>query len=194
MKKAKLIALMLVITMIVVSCKKETGPTGPTGPQGPAGSAGTANVIYSPWTGFDVANWSAPVNEFGKVMRIYSAAAPGVTQTIIDNGAVLVYFKTNGTQDPSLLPIVQYNIMEAVDQYVGSRLVVGTIEITFYNIGNNVDPDIFTGDSTQNAYRYVIIPGGVAGGKNMETNDGKTSADFMHMSYKEVCQNFNIPE
>ena len=68
-----------------------SGPAGPTGPTGPQGPAGTANVIYSPWTAFTDPNWSAStVDIFGKTARRYTAAAPGITATILSQGTVLV--------------------------------------------------------------------------------------------------------
>jgi hypothetical protein len=195
MKKAKLMSLLFIMAIVAVSCKKETGPAGPQGNEGPAGPAGTANVIYSSWVGFDSSHWGSPVSEWGQVKRIYSATAPGITQSVIDRGAVLVYFKLWGTPEPSPLPIIA-NITLFTHQYLGFRLVPDTIQLTYFDLEDNNDPGTFTGDSTTNAYRYVIIPGGIAGNKSMTGNDNSqpNMADLRKMTYSEVCAYFKIPE
>src|SRR5690242_16273859 len=101
MRKFRLLTiLLLAVAFIAVNCTKEgpegpagatgpqgpagvqgpagpagpAGPNGPAGPTGPQGPAGTANVIYSPWTDFVGATWSAATVEFGKTVRNYPAA------------------------------------------------------------------------------------------------------------------------
>jgi hypothetical protein len=199
MKKVKLISLLIVIAIVAVSCKKETGPEGPQGTQGPAGpagttgSTGTANVIYSGWKGFDAAHWK-PYVEFTRNMEVYGAAAPQIDQNIINNGAVLVYLKFTNVSTPMPLPLV-LGITGSGNQYLGFRLETDTIRIVFYDLEDNLDPSTFTGDSTQNAYRYIIIPGGTAGSKHMQNgqNTPPSIADLKKMSYAEVFRYFNIP-
>ena len=226
--------LALAITFLAVSCTKEgpegpvgasgpqgptgqtgpigpigpagpTGPAGPQGPVGPQGPAGTANVIYSPWTPFLAPNWSAStVNLFGKVARQYTAAAPGITASIMSQGVVLVYFQGGGSNGTNrILPYISYNFTQPVNQEIEPSFVVGSILINFFNLDNNNDPGTFTGVAgppvSGNMYRYVIIPGVVAGGRSAEkaaeiNGQVYTESQLKAMSYQQVCQLLRIPQ
>jgi len=218
MRKLRLLSILaLAITFIAVSCTKEgpegpvgatgpqgptgatgaTGPTGPTGPQGPAGPTGpqgppgTANVIYSPWTDFVGATWLPAANEFGKTVRNYPAAAPGVTASVVTTGVVLVYWRDLGLPNPQQMPSISYNITQPVNQYLGFELLAGTIRIKFFNIDNTNDPGTFSGAG--NSYRYIIIPGGIAGGRAAGAGGTNYTAEQLKaMPYAQVCRLFNI--
>jgi hypothetical protein len=225
MRKFRLLSLLLIaLSFIIINCTKEgpegpagatgpqgppgtngtTGPAGATGPQGPAGStgpqgpAGTANVIYSPWTDFVNATWSAPVVEFGKTVRNYPATAPGVTASIVTTGVVLVYWRDQGLPNPQQMPSISYNITQAVNQYLGFALLTGQIQIKFFNIDNTNDPGTFSGAG--NSYRYIIIPGGVAGGRGVNEHvaeiNGQTYSEsqLKTMSYTQVCNLLHIAQ
>jgi hypothetical protein len=219
MRKFRLLSLLaLALTIIVAGCTKEgpEGPAGATGPQGPAGGIGpagpaggigpqgpigpvgpigpqgipgTANVIYSAWTDFVNATWSAPVVEFGKTVRNYPAPAPGVTSGIITTGVVLVYWRDIGLPNPQQMPSISFNITQAVNQYLGFALLVGQIQIKFFNIDNVNDPGTFSGAG--NSYRYIIIPGSVAGGRSATL--GYTVDELKAMPYEKVCSLLHIP-
>lgn len=216
MRKFKLLSLLaFAIVFIAVSCTKEgpegpagatgtqgptgaggpagptgpIGPNGPTGPTGPTGPAGTANVIYSPWSLVSAANWSAPINEFGKIVRIYSLTAPGVTSSIINTGVVIVYHRNGGLPNPSPLPFTTYNVTQPVNQYLGFDLTAGTIRVKFYNIDNNLDP----GTTVSSEFRYIIIPGSVAGGRSANIGGTNYTADQLKaMPYSQVCELLKI--
>jgi hypothetical protein len=230
MRKFRLLSLLLLATaFIFVNCTKEgpegpagatgaqgptgangpagaagpqglTGPAGPAGPAGPQGVAGTANVIYSSWTSFVAATWSAAVVEFGKTVRNYPAVAPGITQAILDQGVVLSYIKfplpANTTYPlPAVLNGVAVN---AVASSIFVENTIGILRIKHMNITDNVDPGIPVG-GTQ--YRYILIPGGVAGGRGGSTEkmaDIKgqlyTESQLKAMSYSEVCSLLNIAQ
>ena len=228
MRKFRLLSLLvLAIAFISVNCTKEgpegpagvsgvqgpAGPVGPTstvpgpiGPTGPAGAtgatgpAGTANVIYSAWTPFIIANWSAStISIFGKTARQYSAPAPGITATMLSQGAILVYFQGGGSPGTiRTLPYTTFNFTQTVNQYIEPSFIPGTIQINFYNLDNNVDPGTFTGSPgppvTGNQYRYVLIPGGVAGGRGTGPYMGYTEQELKSMSYRDVCHLLNIAE
>ncbi|MEO7922754.1 MAG: hypothetical protein ABIR30_03690 [Chitinophagaceae bacterium] len=224
--------LLVSIAFITVNCTKEgpEGPAGPAGPQGPAGTpgttgpagpagpagptgpagttgatgpAGTANVVYSPWTAFTAPNWSATtVDIFGKTARRYTAAAPGITATMLSQGTILVYFQGGGSPGTvRILPYTTYNFTQPVNQVIEPSFVVGSILINFYNLDNNLDPSTFTGTpgppATGNIYRYILIPGGVAGGRGVDPGvggSGYTRAQIEAMSYSQVCRIFRIRE
>ena len=160
------------------SCKKgDTGPAGATGPAGPIGPVGTANIIYSPWANLT----------FTGSGTAWSAqiTAPGVTQEIMDKGVVKTYFKFgtsvyegNYTNIPTGAAIYYY-------------LSVGSINLKATFAANY-------------PWRYVIIPGGVAGGRlagaadadMFVLQDGTSirKAELDKMSYEDVCSRFNIPK
>jgi hypothetical protein len=58
------------------------------------------------------------------------------------------------------------------------------------NITDNLDPGIL---ATGAQYRYVIIPGGVAGGKTTGLGGTNYTAEQLKkMPYAQVCKLFNI--
>ena len=167
-----------------------SGPAGPTGPTGPQGPAGTANVIYAPWA--SSANWNLE-NFFGKTVRRNTRSAPGITQSILDQGVVLVYGRFNVNAGVFTVPYTAFNITQSVMQIIDARLVLNNIDLRFYNDADNNDPGTLSGTE----FRYVIIPGGVAGGRSAEKTceiNGRyyTENDLKSMSYSSVCSLLHI--
>lgn len=199
------------ITLFSIGCTKEgpEGPVGAQGPQGPPGSngangatgatgpTGTANVIYSSWyttvTADWVAGYQAPNNY--NVELVYNRTAPGVTQAVLDNGVVLAYGK-NFTIGQSTLTthISPLPYQEAFNgQFYGYVTSLGKITFTY-------DPIDIIRPTTQIAgiaYRYIIIPGGVSGGRYMQgaTIGGTTYSpeDLKKMTYEQVVKLLKIP-
>src|SRR5690606_6274 len=68
-----------------------TGPRGATGATGPQGPAGTANVIYSNWLSFQQSQRDTVID--GTNLKVNHLPAPRLTQSIIDNGVVMVYWR-----------------------------------------------------------------------------------------------------
>ena len=177
-----------------------TGPAGPAGPAGSQGPVGTANVIYSAWTNFVTGTWSGAVTEFGKTVRNYPAVAPGITQSMLDQGVVLSYIKFfNPANTPYPLPAVLNGVNTAgVSSSVFIELALGILRIKHMNITDNLDPGIL---SNASQYRYVLIPGGVAGGRGGSTEkmaDIKgqlyTESQLKAMSYSQICSLLNIAQ
>jgi hypothetical protein len=213
MRRLKLLSLfLLAIIFITVSCTKEgpEGPVGAQGPQGPAGNpgaagaagvagsigpagpAGTANVIYSSWFNFTAANWgdSAMLN-LGTAKRA-NKLAPGITQAILDNGLVLAYTKNGNPAviggGPYLLPFI---IPGSPGIIVGHLPVVG--RLIYYNQTTNNTGGVAVNADYQ--FRYIIIPGGVAGGRVMSGKAAGYSVDQLKtMPYSQMIRMFNIPE
>jgi hypothetical protein len=163
-----------VCAMMLPSCKGDDGAIGPagangangsTGPAGPAGATGTANVIYSAWTMVTFTgsstSWSATLT------------APGITQAILDQGAVLVYLKT-GTQ---VYPM----------NYSGS----GGFINYYVTVGQIVFAASFNGTYQ---YRYVIIPGGVSGSRVANGSSAFTLEELKAMPYERVKALYNIQD
>ena len=194
MKKSILLSfLLLAVSFLTINCSKEgpvgpagvTGAAGPAGPAGPTGPTGASSVIYSPWFTSSVA-WTTP----GLSSSDYSfdRAAPGITQTILDNGVVMSYVKlsTEGSVVRTL-PTTAFNI-NGFHFYNFLMPSVSTIRYTYIFTDN---PDIPT---TTTQFRYIIIPGGVAGGRLPSGASHNYSAEQLRgMSYEDVIKLFNIP-
>lgn len=214
MRKFRLLSLLLLaITFISVNCTKEgpEGPVGATGPQGPAGSsgapgapgspgpAGTANVIYSAWFTTVEADWVDSYDPPYWALFGFDKAAPGVTQAVIDNGVVLSYMKDwtyfdDVSGDPlKSATVVQLPFMadiDFLDQYDFVIPVVGTLKYLYKSNFQTWTNTEIAGTS----FRYVIIPGGVAGGKMMSgPAKGHTVDQLKTMSYEQITSMFKIP-
>lgn len=206
MRKLRLLSLSLfAIAFIMVNCTKEgpegpvgatgaqgppgtPGATGATGPAGPAGPAGSS-VIYSSWFSFATANWGdSTMTNLGTVKRANRVAA--ITQAHLDQGVVLSYLAltTNPGVGPYLLPFIIPASPNALQ--VGFIPVVG--RIVYYNGFLNATTGVALNASY--SFRYVIIPGTVAGGRVMSgAAAGYTVDQLQRMSYSQVASMFNIP-
>lgn len=204
----------LLSASLVAACSKTgpagpqgpTGATGATGPQGPAGTngtngaagatgaqgpAGTANVIYSTW--FTPSAYTVTTT-FGITHLDYNKSAPGITQTILDNGTVLTYGKLNG-YNSSLWPINQVALLPiTIDYQIGTTTNIDTWSA--YATAGNLEIDLmsstnaYTSDAAINhnhSFRYIIIPGGVAGAR-------LSSPPPDYNNYDAVCKYYRIPE
>ena len=181
MKRSLLLLLLSASILAFTHCKKgdpgATGPAGPAGPTGATGATGVANVIYSPWATLTFTGSGAS----------YSAkiTAPGVTQDIMDKGVVKTYFKFGST----VYEGTYHN--QATNSGIYQYLSVG-----FINLVANFDASY--------PWRYVIIPGGIAGGRMSSgagsdvfvLQDGSTmlKSELDKMSYEDLCSRFNIPK
>ena len=176
----KIVILFIGLLMITLSCRSEDAE------QGPQGEPGTANVIYSPW--FTADNFTE-ATVYGIKNMYYVKSAPQITQEILDTGVVLVYGNLSGyvstvwpagqvSQLPISLTYVQGG--QTMTDTWSAVQTVGKLTMKFIN-----DKNYYTasGLSTVHKFRYVIIPGGVAGKQNL---------DYSKMSYKELCAKFNI--
>ena len=180
----------LLMGVLQFNCSKDgpTGPEGATGPQGPAGAAGpagSANVIYSTWFLTGAAGWDTVTNAatYG-AYATYDKAAAGVTQAVIDNGIVLAYMKgdpTTGLADDVFpLPYTVGIGFSFTDHWDFVLNAAGNIRF-LYKADFPWTPTELGGIS----FRYVIVPGGVAGGR---------MRDPRKMTYNEVCEAYGIPK
>lgn len=220
MRKFRLLSLLfLAISFIAVSCTKEgpegpagatgpqgpagiggttgatgatgaTGPQGPVGPTGPQGPAGTANVIYSSWFSIPSTDWTdSTMTNLGVAKKAYRTA-PAITQAVIDNGVVLSYLSLTTTAGvgPYLLPFTIPSSPAAL--IVGNIPTVG--RMVYYNVFANATTGVALNASY--SFRYVVIPGAVAGGRNAFVgNTGYTVEQFKTMPYEQVARIFNLP-
>jgi hypothetical protein len=210
MRKLRLLSLLSFTILIVASCTKE-GPEGPvgatgaaglpgsTGPAGPAGPTGQTNVTYSAWFATTAGNWVDSYTSPYWAVFAYDKAAPGVTQAIMDNGIVLSYMKNwtyfdDATGNPlKSLTVVQLPYLadpDFQDYYDFAVPAAGTIKY-LYKSGFHTWVQSEIAGTT---YRYVIIPGSIAGGKGTEPRyNGFTAAELKAMPYAKIAQMFNLP-
>jgi hypothetical protein len=181
---------------LVLACTKE-GPEGPAGIAGPQGAPGNPGppgagaVTYSPWFTFAAADWAdSSMGVFGDVSRAYRAA-PGVTQTILDQGIILSYANLNGIHP---LPVnIPNPFFPGETLQVGFTPSVGRIT---YFIADLIYPDA-TGITLTAPMRYVLVPGTIAGGRGINgfvSYQGYSADELRRMTYDEVKSAFNIPD
>ena len=208
MRKLRLLSLLLLaFTFLIINCTKDGpqgpagpagpqgppgvtggfGPVGPAGPQGPTGPAGTANVIYSSWAAFSTWADTTIANPSLGVVSRSLRAAPGVTTAVLTSGVVLNYWNNAGTTE-LLLP-TSYNSGTSA---MSLNAIIDAGKIIYFIA--NLNTASATGASVGGQVRYVIIPGGVAGGR-MVTGpaSGHTVDELRAMSYQQIVGMFNIP-
>lgn len=173
-------AMMLATSIFFNACKGEVGPKGDTGATGANGATGakgdvsSANVIYSTWKPAD--SWVLS-NYYGAIGRYFDIAAPQLTREILDRGNVYVYWKPANNLDAVIpLPTTTHDFREFFLEHKVSR-----IRIWFFN-SIRTDPGTLP---SSNEFRYVIVPGGVAGGR-------RTAVDYSN--YEAVKKAYNLPD
>lgn len=193
-----LVCLMCLGCFVALGCSKGSdGPTGPagaagatgsTGATGPTGATGSANVIFGNWTA--IPSWTLETDPNSRVQRFTSLAPAQLTQSILDNGVILVYLK-NAFFPGQVFPLPC--ITTQPDRNFSYMASVGTIK-AFYWLGTapSSDPGSFTANNFQ--LRYVLIPGGVLGtaARRVGTTESSLSLRLKSMSYSEVCALFDI--
>jgi hypothetical protein len=218
MRKFRLLSLLLLaIAFIAINCTKEGpegpagatgpqgpvglggpagpagpgGPTGPAGPTGPQGPPGTANVIYSAWATSPFAIRDTTVDG-GTFFRVTHINAPSLTAAILDQGVVLTYMRLTGVITPSLLPFT--SMAGGTTSIIGTWNTTQKIFINRHTI-NCASAACAVGMSTALEYRYIIIPGAVAGGKTTGVGGTNYTAEQIKaMSYEQVCSLFKIAQ
>lgn len=174
--------LLLALPLFFSSCSK-TGPTGPAGAQGPAGptgaagaagtagatgaqgNTGTANVIYSNW--LDVAfQADTATNPTTGVLDTlgYSAGipAPQLVDSILNKGEVKVYLNLYNSDTATIVALPFTTSLRGIliNPYFSNGLI---------SLGANADASTYLDPRDGKKYlqyRYVLIPGGTAAGRN----------------------------
>lgn len=193
-----ILAIVATTATVLLSCQKgDAGPAGPAGPAGsagpagPAGPTGTANVTYSNWFSFVSADWTGKVDSLLGDIALANKATTAVTQAVLDNGLVMGYVKLATTPNPSgviLLPAT----VPLTDNVLKIGVLPSVGNVGFYN--QLIDGSDIFGLVAPFQFRYIIIPGGVAGRGVAPTYNGFTAEQLKAMSYEQVASLFNIAE
>lgn len=223
MRNSRSLAILFVLfTSFIISCTKEgpegpmgaqgaqgvpgtnggPGATGPTGPAGPQGPPGTANVIYSSWlpspAAFSPTGWAdTTLTTIGLVSRA-NFLAPSMTQAILDQGLTLVYHTfaaapavpTGGANAQTLPYSTTVNLPPLQYLSINYRPAVGRVVVYIKNLTSTTSFGLLTG----HYFRYIIVPGGIAGGRMINgPASGYTLEELQAMPYDQVLTKFNIP-
>ena len=146
------------------------GPTGVAGPTGANGAAGTANVIYSPWVSFPASSTTA-------APYLYNFTVTQITQDLLEKGVVLSFVRIAGTAGPTSetfpLPYIFPSGTTASNSEIYASYIVGNIKIRSTISISGV------------GFRYIIIPGGIAAGR-------QAAVDYT--DYEAVKKYYNLPD
>ncbi len=211
-KKIVRLIMILIVSISIFSCSDgEDGAIGPAGPagadgvdgtngqDGENGEPGTANVIYSEW----IENGFAPGSGTGVTSVDFDIKAPEITESVLDQGVVLVFARTltevaeEVEIDVFQLPHTFHSVnvqyrhrIEFNPPTVATEKPIAIIKIQAVSTnGTNLNGVI----NRFNQYRYVIIPGGTP--LASASVSGKSlSVDYSKMSYEEIKTQFNISE
>ena len=167
-----LLASLVLITFIFTQCQKgDVGPAGPAGPTGPAGATGstgpkgdtgTANVIYSPWLDVTYGAGDTVHNNDGTidtVLWVASITANKLTQAILDKGEIKVYFNWGTQANPDISPLPLLDPFFTGGLIINPEFLLQRIDL--YSNGN---ARTYTDAGQKHfQYRYILIPGSVAG-------------------------------
>ncbi|MFN5133695.1 MAG: hypothetical protein ACK5DG_00155 [Chitinophagaceae bacterium] len=198
----------------------QSGPVGPqgiTGVQGPTGPAAPApTVTYSSWA---AASWTV-VSTTGQIRTRYSRPAPGITAASLSTSVVLTFMRNPPTLTGAVtgvaptanitgqvvpLPYTDANRIEFppasgtfanyTNEWVHALPATGgTINFEYRATGIVWTVSVANFNSLGIEYRYVLIPGGIAGGRiTSGPAAGYTVDQVKAMSYDQVRSMFNIP-
>ena len=174
MKRNLLMMAFVASLFLLISCKK--------GDDGVPGKPGTANVRYSEWF---TPNPYKKDTLFGVYGFSYLKDAPGITQQVLDSGMVVTFAKLKGynpliwpAEQVGQLPIsLTYQQGSIMTDTWSATVTAGSIKIRFVN-----DKNYYASIASTHQFRYIIVPGGLAGGRSRP------------LTYSELCAKYDIPE
>jgi hypothetical protein len=180
MKKVFYIFLFIASAAFISSCSKEgpTGPQGVQGPQGPAGDQGIQGIqgldgnanVHSYTYNVFTSDWILNAPNYGVDLSV-----PEITQSILDDGAVLVYM-SNGSGGWMPLPYTSWYSSYA-------RLIKANIlyeDVTIWVLDSDLTQTPNPGDRT---FKIVVIGGSVASKmpSNIDLNNYMQVAKYLKL-------------
>lgn len=185
------------------------GTNGSTGATGATGAAGTpAQVIYSPWITSPYNMRDTTVD--GTCLRVRHLNAPSLSATILNNGIMITYMRV-GSIGPYALPYTSEaggatNTVNCI--YNQQKIIVyrHTFNTCRFNSGiaeSYPGQPVLINLPQTLEYRYVLIPGLIAGGRMMNGMQQQdlhhvmlpgqtTSVDITTLPYEQVCNMLGI--
>ncbi len=154
------LSLVVLAALTVVSCSKgkdgATGPAGKDGAAGATGAPGSANVIYSDWTNVSYTYFED--DGAGDTVWQGGIKAAKLVDSIVQKGAVMVYLNEGNADQPQIVAL------PSTDLLYGYYCSVYIEDQAIYFL-SNFDLSSGTGSDgeTYFQYRYILIPGGIAG-------------------------------
>lgn len=175
MKQKTLLLILAFLPFLFNACSDDSIP-GPPGPAGQDGQDGLdATVYYSEW--FSPTEWSGESGDW-----YFDAAAPDLTEDIVEGGVILAYAWLAGDvyEGAAVRPLPAYA--------VGANwsFLVADYEIIEFTCDMIEQPL-----TSENQFRFIAIPGTIP---SLKSGSLKSVQDLRNMSYPEVCKLLNIPE
>jgi Collagen triple helix repeat (20 copies) len=177
-----------------------TGSTGATGATGPQGVPGTpANVIYSAWITSPFTSRDTVID--GTCLRLRHFNAPGLTSTMLSQAVLITYMRV-GSIGPYALPYTSdaggaTNTINCI--YNPGKIFVYRHTLNTCRFHSGI-PESYPGQPVlvnlpqSLEYRYIMIPGLVAGGKIASgPAAGYTENQLRSMTYSQIQSLLNIP-
>jgi hypothetical protein len=149
-------------------------------------------VIYSAWiSDGDPTLWAdTAITLYGNPIRRRNIPAPGITTAVLNQGVVLSYVRFAGGATPYSLPFTFF--FNGGQVGVAGQPALGRLIYIIYNPITGGAPNGLLSSGLD--IRYVIIPGGVAGGKTAGLGGTSYSAEQLKaMSYEQITSLFKIP-
>ncbi len=158
----------ILATVFMFSCTKEgkVGPQGPAGINGTNGTDGNANVHSYTYNGAS-ANWALSAPNYYCDLTV-----PEITQSIIDNGAVLVYL-SNGSGGWLALPFVQW--YNGYGHQYNAVISVGAIRIWVS------DSDLTQASNPGTVSFKVVVMDGVTLPKNVDPKNYYEVSNYLNI-------------
>ena len=139
MKRINYFLALILFGIIFASCTKQ----GPTGPQG---AQGNANVTSNSYT---ITSWTT-----GNYFYYTNLSVPALTSSILNSGAIEVYWSIDGGTSWNRLP----KTVEGPENCFMSYLcMVGQVRINFTWNSGNLNGDPYTYFGTESTFRVVCI-------------------------------------
>jgi hypothetical protein len=170
MKSPIVCLLFLILISAFNSCKKE-GPQGPQGEQGVQGPPGSVNIIVKKFS-IDSVDWSLYGTLGTDAYYETALSIPDISQAIVDNGTVLLYYQGTGDSWWSVPQIFfqtgyQYQFTFG---YANGELIIDRFDNDF----NPVNPGLVT-------FKLVIIPGSAKKEWDVDLRDYAAVKKFFHI-------------
>jgi hypothetical protein len=166
--KTKLLLFATIISVILSACKGDKGDTGPAGSNGAQGPQGNANVTTVTVT---TSNWILSGVAWYTTINVSS-----ITQSIVDNGIVMVYMDAGGAWlalPVTIIPSSSYSSTYRYYHYLGA------VEV------DKEDTDLTTpANPGTKTFKIAVIAGSIA----------RDNPNVNWDNYSEVKATFNLQD